>query len=179
MPSAPLMGSRRQRVVHGDHRQAGGSRLVATVPGRFFDTRGTIGPLPGGSILVLQVNPSDPRPMTSLVLNVTATDATAPSFLTVWPDGAPQPLASDLNFEAGQTVPNLTVAKLSSTRAFDVFNLQGAVDVVVDVFGFYGGVAPPPPVVLPVLRTSGETGPVTIHQPVAGPAAVTRGRRSR
>ena len=117
--------------------------------------------------------------MTSLVLNVTATDATAPSFLTVWPDGAPQPLASDLNFEAGQTVPNLTVAKLSSTRAFDVFNLQGSVDVVVDVFGFYGGVAPAPPAALPVLRTSGETGPVTVRQPVAGPAAVTRGRRSR
>jgi hypothetical protein len=155
---------------------AGGSGLVATVPGRFFDTRGTTGPLPAGGILVLQVNPADPRPMTALVLNVTATDATAPSFLTVWPDGAPQPLASDLNFAAGQTVPNLTLAGLSSARAFDIFNLQGSVDVVVDAFGFYGGVAPAPPAATVTVRSVGEAKPATAERPFIANASAVRGR---
>ncbi|HKF77842.1 MAG TPA: hypothetical protein VKF59_17000, partial [Candidatus Dormibacteraeota bacterium] len=149
---------------------AGGSGLVATIPGRFFDTRGTTGPIPGGGVLFLHVNPADPRPMTALVLNVTATDATASSFLTVWPGGAPQPLASDLNFVAGQTVPNLTIAGLSIDRFFNVFNQQGSVDVVVDVFGFYGNTAPAPPAAAAALPAAGEAGPAPLSQRLAAGA---------
>jgi hypothetical protein len=118
---------------------AGGSGFVATIPGRFYDERqDPNGPLPGGFFIRFGVN--DPRTITALVLNVTVTDTTAPSFLTVWPDGTALPLASDLNWVAGETVPNLTVVQLSSQRAFDVYNFAGFVNVVIDVDGFYSGV---------------------------------------
>src|SRR5258707_4837659 len=52
---------------------------------------------------------------TAAVLNVTVVDAAAPGFVTVFPCGAPQPLASNLNFVAGQTVPNAVIAKDRTT----------------------------------------------------------------
>jgi hypothetical protein len=75
---------------------------------------------------------------TAVVLNVTVTNPTAPSYLTVWPDGAAQPLASDLNYVAGLTVPNLVVVKLGGNGSIDLFSAAGTTDVVVDVVGWYG-----------------------------------------
>jgi hypothetical protein len=77
-------------------------------------------------------------PPSSVVLNVTETAASGPdSFLTVYPDGATRPNASDLNFGWGQTVPNLVVARLSPTGAIDIYNNLGTTDVVVDVYGWF------------------------------------------
>jgi hypothetical protein len=56
---------------------------------------------------------------------------------TVWPTGVSRPTASDLNWVAGQTVPNLVVATLGSDGAIQVFNAAGSVDVVVDVSGWH------------------------------------------
>ena len=47
----------------------------------------------------------------AVVLNVTVTDAQGPGFVTVYPCGAVRPLASSLNFVAGQTVPNAVIAQ--------------------------------------------------------------------
>jgi hypothetical protein len=77
-------------------------------------------------------------PPTAVVLNVTVTNPTAASFLTVWPDGSLQPLASDLNYITGLTVPNLVIVKLGSNGAVDLYNAFGSVDVVIDVVGWYG-----------------------------------------
>ena len=43
--------------------------------------------------------------------HVTVTNPSAPSFVTVWPTGAPRPFASNLNFTPGQSVPNMVIAK--------------------------------------------------------------------
>jgi hypothetical protein len=75
--------------------------------------------------------------ITAIVANFTAVGAAAPSYLTVWPDGTPQPLASDLNFTTGQTIPNLVVTKLGPT-GFDVYNAAGYADLVIDLDGYYG-----------------------------------------
>jgi len=151
---------------------AGGSGFVATIPGRFYDERkDPNGPLPSGFFLRLGV--SDPRTITGLVLNVTATDTTASSFLTVWPDGTPRPLASDLNWVAGETVPNLTVVELHNS-AFDVFNLAGLVDVVIDADGFYSGVVQP---VSPAFAGSPK-GAVAGQGPAEGPAGPEPGPRA-
>jgi hypothetical protein len=45
--------------------------------------------------------------VSAVVLNATVTEPTAGSHLTVYPTGVPRPLAANLNFSAGQTVPNL------------------------------------------------------------------------
>ncbi len=78
-----------------------------------------------------------PSGAAAVVANVTATGGTAQSFLTVYPEGASQPTASDLNFTAGETVPNLCVAKLSSAGGLAIYNALGSVNALVDVAGWY------------------------------------------
>ncbi len=51
----------------------------------------------------------------SVVLNMTVTETTAPGHITVWPCDAAKPNSSNLNFVAGQTVPNLVIAKVATT----------------------------------------------------------------
>lgn len=72
-----------------------------------------------------------------VVINVTVTATATPGYLTVWPGGGPAPTISDLNWVAGETVPNLVVAKLSSTGQVSVYINAGSADVIVDVIGFY------------------------------------------
>jgi hypothetical protein len=65
------------------------------------------------------------------------TNPTQSGFLTVYPSGATPPLASDLNFTPGQTVPNLVVVKLGPDGKLALYNLAGSTDVVVDLLGWY------------------------------------------
>jgi hypothetical protein len=76
-------------------------------------------------------------PPTAVVLNVTVANPSAPSFLTLWPDGASQPTASDLNFLAGQVTSNLVVVKVGANGKIGIFNAAGTTDVIVDVVGWY------------------------------------------
>lgn len=78
-----------------------------------------------------------PNDAVGLSINVTALNATNPTFLTFWPDGA-LPLSSSLNPRPGQPpVPNAVTVSLSSTGSFQVFNRAGTVDVLIDVNGYY------------------------------------------
>src|SRR5260370_27223462 len=78
-----------------------------------------------------------PTGVSAIVLNVTATDTSQAGFLTVYPQGGSVPLASNLNFSAGQTVPNLVTVGLGSTGQITVYNGLGLVDIVLDVAGYY------------------------------------------
>ena len=77
-----------------------------------------------------------PSGATAVALNVTATDTTQASFLTVFPAGAP-PVASNLNWAAGATSGNLVIATLNPTGGLSVYNAQGSADIVIDVMGYY------------------------------------------
>src|SRR6185436_4557115 len=70
-------------------------------------------------------------------LNVTATNPSANSYLTVWPTGAAQPLASNLNFGGGQTVPNMVIVPIGADGQISIYNNTGGVDVIVDVLGWF------------------------------------------
>jgi hypothetical protein len=54
----------------------------------------------------------------------------------VWPTGADRPTASNLNFRAGQTVPNMVVVDVGDGGRVSIYNLSGATHVVVDVLGW-------------------------------------------
>ncbi|TPW13880.1 MAG: polysaccharide deacetylase [Acidimicrobiaceae bacterium] len=54
-----------------------------------------------------------------------------------------RPDASNLNFVAGQTVPNLITVKTGANGKVNVFNSTGAANVIADVVGYYTSVAPP------------------------------------
>jgi hypothetical protein len=82
--------------------------------------------------------PANPWDVSAVVVNTTVTGATAPSFLTVYPSGVSRPLASNLNFVAGQTVPNLVTVKTGADGNVKVFNAAGQTHVIFDVVGWYG-----------------------------------------
>jgi hypothetical protein len=70
----------------------------------------------------------------SIALNVTVTAPASPGFLTVFPCGAAQPNASNLNFLPGQTVANLVITKIGAGGAICIY-VHAHADVVVDASG--------------------------------------------
>ncbi len=78
-----------------------------------------------------------PANATAVVMNVTVADATAESFLTVYPTGTPKPNASNLNFGAGQIIPNLVTVKLGTGGKVEFANAAGGTNVIADVVGYY------------------------------------------
>jgi len=75
---------------------------------------------------------------TGAVLNVTTVNPTAGSFLTVWPADADRPLASNLNWVAGQpATPNQVTTGLDASGRLKLYNNAGTVDVIVDIVGMY------------------------------------------
>ena len=109
---------------------------TATIDGNFRST----GPIPGASSTNLPVAGRGGVPATgvgSVALNVTATNPTSNGFFTVWPTGQPQPNASNLNFVAGQTIPNMVIVPLGAGGQISIFNETGNTDVIVDVLGWF------------------------------------------
>ena len=83
----------------------------------------------------------------SMVTNVTVTEPDLFSFITAFPADGPVPLASNLNFNAGQTVPNLVITKISTGPPpppipqtpgwIGYYNQQGNTHLIIDVFGYF------------------------------------------
>jgi Domain of unknown function (DUF1906) len=127
--------------LFGYYTDGTGGRFSPVGPNRLLDTRsGTGAPrakLGQNQTVALQVagTPGVPANITAVVLNVTVTNPSAGSFLTVFPGGA-VPSSSNLNFTAGQTIPNLVVVPVTNGRV-DFYNHTGAVDVIADIFGYY------------------------------------------
>ena len=119
---------------------AGGSRFATIAPQRILDTRYGFGQILDGSVAVTQVDDTAAIGVTAVLANFTAVNAAALSYLTVWPHGTSRPLASDLNFSAGQTVANMVIAKLGASASFDFYNSVGSCNLVIDVAGYYGPV---------------------------------------
>ena len=124
-----------------------GSQYFPANPARILDTRngtgvpgGATGQLGTGGTLELQVTGAGgvPNNATAVVLNVTATDSPGPdSFLTAYPTGAARPFASNLNFTAGQTIPNLVIARIGAGGKVTIYNNLGSTFVVGDVQGWF------------------------------------------
>ena len=114
------------------------SLFTPITPTRVLDTRLTHQTLGPGATLSQQITGMDgiAAGATAVVTNVTATDTTAASFFTVYPGGV-RPFASDVNWPAGGTVPNLTVATLSSGGAMYIYNSSGSADLIIDAFGYF------------------------------------------
>ncbi len=81
---------------------------------------------------------SVPLTATAVVLNVTVAATTKGSYLTIWPSGSSKPTASDLNWTAGTTIPNLVVAEVGANGQISIYNNAGSVEVIADIEGYYG-----------------------------------------
>lgn len=87
-------------------------------------------------------NDGVPASATAVVVNVTASMATAPSYLTVYPAGVTRPVASNLNFGAqmpNQAIANRVTVGVGTNGQIEVYNYTGTVNVDVDVNGYYTG----------------------------------------
>ena len=123
------------------------SGFYTLVPCRAVDTRDPAGPyggppIPaGGSRTFTMVGRcAVPSTATAISLNLTVTGATAPGYLTVYPQGLPIPLASTINFRAGQTRANNAIVPLGTGGAVTIFYGQAsgnATNVIVDLNGFF------------------------------------------
>jgi hypothetical protein len=145
-------------------------------PARILDTRTGVGGVlgkvgPGGTITVDVTGPGGVPTVgvASVVLNVAVTQPTASGFLTVYPSGSSRPTASNLNFVAGQTVPNLVVAKVGADGKVKVFNSSGSTHVIFDVAGWYTDAGYDPEVAAVAARRPVPARPRPCHPQVAGP----------
>jgi len=163
------------------------------VPYRITDTR--YGPYPIGQATAAQVQarqtitlqvagttgPGDGVPAAgaeAVVLNVTVTNPRGASYLTVYPTGQSLPNASNLNFTAGQTVPNRVMVPLGTNGQVNIFNGWNATDVVVDVNGYFTDNTATPTIqgrftaVVPARILDTRYGPAPVGRPLGpvGPA---------
>lgn len=120
-----------------------GADFTGVTPARDLDSRdgtGTIrapfGPQESRDLTVAGVN-GVPADATAVVVNTTAVFPNAASHLTVWPAGLARPGVSNVNFGAGQIVPNLVVVKVGQNGRISLFNNAGSTEVLVDVVGYY------------------------------------------
>ena len=74
-----------------------------------------------------------PPTVQGVVMNVTATQATQQTFLTLYPSNVDRPNASNLNVRPGEDVPNLAVAALSPDDLVTIYNEAGSVHYIFDV----------------------------------------------
>lgn len=126
------------------------SKFTPLVPSRVLDTRAGASTTDGLFAGLGALQPNGQMDLTvagrggipaigagAAVLNVTAVNPTTIGFITAWPTGTIRPLASNINFTPGLTVPNLVVAKVGSGGKVSLYNSAGTTDLVADVAGWF------------------------------------------
>jgi hypothetical protein len=109
---------------------ASGSRYFATTPTRLLDTRTQGGVAKGGQVAV-----TVPGGGKAAAVSVTVTGPDGPGYITVAPCGT-APLASALNYVAGDLVTNLAATPLDGSGRICISTFDSA-DIVVDLAGVW------------------------------------------
>lgn len=119
--------------------------FVSLDPARLLDTRVGNGArnvaVGANETIDLQVTNRAGLPasgVSSVVMNVTVTDPKSGGFITAYPSGTARPTASNLNFTAGQTIPNLVTVKVGGDGRVSLTNSSsGTIHLIADVAGYY------------------------------------------
>jgi uncharacterized repeat protein (TIGR01451 family) len=117
--------------------------FVALAPQRILDTRNHIGTTGDKqatdttlNVRVAGLANVPASGASTLVANLTATDASAPGFVTAWPSG-PVPNVSTLNLDkVGQTSPNQLTLPMSADGTMNLFT-KGGTHFIIDIAGYY------------------------------------------
>lgn len=115
----------------------------AVQPERVLDTRVGTGfsrPLAPSETISLPVTGRGEIPSTgvsAIVANLTAVVPSAAGYLTIWPSGVAQPTVSNVNFSAGEVVPNQVTVGVGSDGRVQLFNSGATTDVLLDVVGWF------------------------------------------
>jgi hypothetical protein len=123
-----------------------GASFYTVPPCRLLDTRGPAGPYgapalaaAGDRTFVLAGRCGIPSSATAVATNVTVTSAMAAGFLTLFPAGATLPLASSVNFHAGQTRANNAIFALGTSGGVTIHAglASASVEAILDVMGYF------------------------------------------
>jgi hypothetical protein len=119
----------------------GAGYTTLTPSDRVLDSRNGVGttatPFTANSTRTLDLSGQVPAGTTAVTFNLTATNATSDSYVTVWPATGPRPTTSNLNMQTYPTVANLVTVAVSPDRKVNLFNLAGSVDLIADLAGYY------------------------------------------
>jgi hypothetical protein len=119
----------------------GGGAVTVAGPSRVVDTRSGVG-APTGRVspsAPVRVGVGAPAGASGVILNLTALDATEPTFVTVWPGGASRPETSNLNLVPGAVAANLVLCRLGADATVELAPGNGAAHLIADVTGFVVG----------------------------------------
>ena len=139
-------------------------------PARLLDTR--ISGRPGaGSVTRLAIagRGGVPADSPTVMLNVTAVNAAAPGYVTVYPCGGDPPTASQLNYVGGQTIANAVLTQLQTDGTACIYS-SAATDIIVDVTGYN----PPNPFTVQSVRPDRLLDTRFGARPTAGSTTVVR-----
>lgn len=131
----------------GYYDKTSGDRFTPITPSRLLDSRktpqwasGQAGAIGAGQTKEIQVAGTGgvPSSAKAAVVNITAIEGSAQSYLMAYPTGSPKPAqASNVNFVKGQIIPNLALVKIGTGGRISLYNNLGTVNVVVDVVGYF------------------------------------------
>ena len=116
---------------------AGAFKAIA--PKRFLDTRDSTA-VARNSTLTVQVGGVHgvPANVSAVLMNLTVAEATSYGFITAYASGTDKPNASNVNFRAGQIVPNSVTVPVGTDGKVALFNRSdGATHLVADISGYY------------------------------------------
>ena len=160
-----------------------GSSFVALAPGRLLETRvgeastvdglfWKMGQRSAGSVTQLVVNGRGgvAGDAAAVVLNVAVTGTERAGYLTVYPCGAPRPLASNLNYSAGQTIANTVTSKVGANGKVCIYT-SGPTHLIADINGYF-------PATITVVST-GDTSPPVLSLLAVSPASVNTDAAAR
>ncbi len=108
-------------------------------PARVLDTRGNGDKPTAGSVteVVVAGVVGVPADASAVVVNLTATESSAPGFVTAYPAGASRPEVSNLNLDASdQTRAVQATVAVGTGGKIDLYNHAGS-HLVVDIDGYY------------------------------------------
>ncbi len=110
--------------------------MVPIDPIRALDTRLDGDPVRAGSPRTIKLVGA-PRRMVAASLTITAVNPSDATYLTVWSGGTPQPPVSNLNVEQGGLASNGAIVAVNGAGEIQIATRHGAVDVIVDVTGWF------------------------------------------
>ncbi|MER6197780.1 hypothetical protein ABT234_10460 [Streptomyces sp. NPDC001586] len=121
-----------------------GSEFTPHTPTRLLDTRdgfrapkAKVGPRSSVRVQVADYG-LIPKKITAVVLNVTVTNTTGGGHISAYPSGTQRPIASNVNYEAGQSVPNLVIVPVGEDGSVELFNGGWeSVDLIADITGYF------------------------------------------
>ncbi|WP_143172456.1 hypothetical protein [Actinacidiphila paucisporea] len=115
-----------------------GAYFHPIAPTRLMDTR-TTGAVPamGTRELDLAAGTAVPANATGTVLNVTVTQPRTGGFVSVYPHGTTLPTASNINWKAGQTIPNLVTTRLIDRKILFFNHSAGTAHFIADAAGYF------------------------------------------